>query len=76
MYCNKGEGIGDKTISKQTSKMIKAIGLGFEITGIVIAGFLIGKWIGKAFELEDVGAITGIFLGFSVWVVHILFHLK
>lgn len=69
----------DKDLKKTAhfqSKIIKCLGLGFEITGMVIAGLFLGKVIGKSIEYEGLGAMLGSLLGFFVWVLRILFLTK
>ena len=49
------------------------IGLGFEITGMVLAGFFLGQSIGQFLGHQDLGAAIGCFAGFIIWLLHVLF---
>ena len=61
-----------KTVYFQ-SKIIKCLGLGFEITGMMVAGLFLGRIIGKSIGYESLGAMLGSLFGFFVWVLRILF---
>ena len=43
---------------------------------MVMAGFFIGKWIGQNLGFEDLGAVTGVLIGFFAWVLRLWFLLK
>ncbi len=63
-------------MSRLSPKFIKYLGLGFEVTGIVVAGLFLGKVIGESLGNENLGAAIGTLAGFTVWLLHILFLIK
>ena len=62
--------------SKKPSSLIKYLSLGFEVTGMVIAGLFLGKIIGESLGHENLGSAIGTLVGFTAWVLHILFLVK
>ena len=63
-------------MSRISPKLIKCLSLGFEVTGIVIAGLFLGRVIGEGFGYKNLGSAVGTLVGFTVWVLHILFLTK
>ena len=55
----------------RTPKFIKYISLGFEVTGMVVAGLFLGKVIGESLGYENLGAVIGTLVGFVTWLAHI-----
>ena len=58
------------------NKLIVFIGLGFEITGLIVGSVLLGQLLDSNFETK--GLITSglILLSFVTWVVHMIRMLK
>ena len=55
------------------SKTMMFLGLGFEITGMILVGLFLGRNVGRYLEHEDLGAATGCLLAFIAWCLHVLF---
>ena len=60
-------------MSRISPKLVKYLGLGFEVTGMVIAGLFLGKVIGESFGYENLGSAVGTLVGFAAWLLHLLF---
>ena len=63
-------------MSRISPKLIKCLSLGFEVIGMVIAGLFLGRVIGEGFGYKNLGSGVGTLVGFTVWVLHILFLTK
>ena len=63
-------------MSRLSPKLIKYLSLGFEVTGMVIAGLFLGKVIGESLGNENLGSAIGTLTGFTVWLLHILFLIR
>ena len=57
---------------RMSPKFIKYLSLGFEVTGMVVAGLFLGKVIGESLGYENLGSAVGTLIGFATWIVHIL----
>ena len=64
------------SMSRLPPKFIKYLSLGFEVTGMVIAGLFLGKIIGESVGYENLGPAIGTLVGFAAWILHILFLIK
>ena len=53
---------------KKNKKMLAvAIGYGVELVVVILVGIYVGKWFGRYWDAEMLGAIIGCFTAFSAW---------
>lgn len=53
-------------------KYVVFMGLGVEITGLIIAGIWLGKSFDEAYGYRGFGITTGCLLALGIWIYHII----
>ena len=52
------------------------MGLGFELTALIIAGVLAGRWLDSEYHLKGMGPAIGIILALTIWIIHLFQAVK
>ena len=52
------------------------MGLGFELTALIIAGVLGGRWLDSEYQLKGLGVAAGCLGALLLWIIHLFRAVK
>lgn len=62
--------------TKKNKPYLLFAGIGFELVGLVVLAFFLGRWIGEMTGLGGLPIGLCILLSFIIWFVHLLFLIR
>lgn len=48
------------------------LGLAFELAGLIVGFLFLGREIDSLYQLKGIGIAGGAFLGFAIWIAHLV----